>query len=1042
MRPEGTAPPPPPDRLKRGGVIGWTARHPVLPNLVMLILLIGGLLTIGDLRKQLFPDYEVSQLSVIMTLPGATAEEMAEAVTDKVEDAVAGLAVWDMQSWTRDGKSEVYFHVRNLAERGRVLAEVQQAVASIEGLPEDIDPPLIRVQAPVSTIAHVQVHGDVDPLVLRRAAELVRDRLEAEEGISRVAMRGASDHELAIEVPRAVLRATGLTIEEIAATVRRATQTRAGGQLDTGRGELLLTVEGRLDGVSAFENLTLTAEDGRILRLGEIATIRRTFAANDSRLLFDGEPAISLRVQQHGDETPSGISEATARAVAEVQRVLPRAIGVTVSKDRSLLFEDRVWLLVRNGAVGLLLVLVLLSLFLEVRLAFWVAVGIPTAFLGTFLLLPAAGVSLNLVSLFAFILALGLVVDDAIVAGENIYEYRERGLDRVEAAVQGARDIAVPLSFSIITNIIAFLPLALVPGWFGRFWVVIPIVVAAAFVISWLEALFVLPGHLASVRERPKGRAGVLERVRSALSAGLANLVARVYVPLLGTAISWRYTTIALMIALLVVTIAYPVSGRMGFSLYPPIPRDTVTLKLGLDRYVTDAAREEAAVALEDAIARIAEANGGTRMVRHVLGEIEAQVIEYEVYLALPSVRTLDSIAFAEAVRAELGALPQVRWSNFKARFGGGNDQVGLSIDITHRDREVLRRASEVLKDRLRSYDGVKSVYGGLHRGGDEISFRVTEAGRAMGFTSAEVGAQVRAAFTGVEALRQQSDGEELRIRVILPPKERRSIYALRNLVLRAPDGAEAPLYAIADVLEGRSEGEIQRIDGRPRAQVNGQIAPPEFESTIARDLARTLLPAIEEDFPGLTTRLSGDEQTKRETLESLQITIGFALALMYGALAIPFRSWVQPAIVMAAIPFGFSGAVIGHLIMGMGLSVVSLFGVIALGGVVINAALVMIDYANKARAAGAGPQEAMMRAGQRRFRPILLTTLTTFGGLAPMIFETSVQARFLVPMAVSLGYGIVFATAIVLFLIPCLYMVLEDLRWLLNPRRAATAEG
>ncbi|MEL6210830.1 MAG: efflux RND transporter permease subunit, partial [Pseudomonadota bacterium] len=366
-------------------------------------------------------------------------------------------------------------------------------------------------------------------------------------------------------------------------------------------------------------------------------------------------------------------------------------MDVTVANDRSTLFADRVDLLLRNGLVGLALVLLLLSAFLEFRLAFWVAVGIPTAFLGAFLLLPLAGVTVNMVSLFAFIVALGLVVDDAIVAGENIYEYRERGLAPADAAVQGARDIAVPLSFSIVTNIIAFIPLAMVPGWFGAFWVVIPIVVASAFLVSWLEALFVLPGHLAGVRRRERASSG-LARLRHVFSDGLAWVVRRLYAPLLSIAISWRYTTVALMVLILVLTVAWPVSGRMGFSLFPPIPRDTVQLLVGLDDRAPEDAKQKVLRHMLETVEAVKAENGGERLVRYVATKIEASKIELDVYLARPSVRTMESTEFADAVRERLGQVPEIRWTNFRARFGGGNDEVGIEVWLGHPSTEELSR--------------------------------------------------------------------------------------------------------------------------------------------------------------------------------------------------------------------------------------------------------------------------------------------------------------------------------------------------------------
>ncbi|MEM7497694.1 MAG: efflux RND transporter permease subunit [Pseudomonadota bacterium] len=1026
----------PAKRLSQGGVIGWTARHPVVPNLLMLLLVIGGLIAMQRVVKELFPPFNDPYVMVHVALPGATPGEVMEALTLRLEEPVSELSkAGPIHSWSVQGRATLAFDAKVESDKPELLAEAQQVISTLRTLPEDAERPRVHLNNEPKPILDVHVHGDLDPPALRAAAELVRSRLETEDGISTVAFKDAPDHEIVVEVSRTMLRATGLTLNELGTAIARATEDRSGGRIRTTRGDVQLRVDSSLDRIEAYRALPITVgEKGQILRLGDIAEVRRGFEETTVRRLFDGKPAVTMQVMRVGQETPLAISDAAKRAIAGVERLLPVGVEVTLANDRSVLFEDRVDLLLRNGLVGLALVLLLLSAFLEIRLAFWVAVGIPTAFLGAFLLLPLAGVSINMVSLFAFIVALGLVVDDAIVAGENIFEYRERGLEPVEAAVQGARDIAVPLSFSIVTNIIAFIPLAMVPGWFGSFWVVIPIVVSAAFIVSWLEALFVLPGHLAGVRRRQTRRAG-LARVRHACSDGLAWVVRRLYAPLLSLAISWRYTTIAIMLLILTMAVAWPISGRMGFSLFPPIPRDTVQLVVGLDARAPEEAKEKVMRRLIDTVDAVAAENGGEQLVRHVATKMDGARLELDVYLARPTVRTMESLEFAEAVRERLGQMAEIQWTNFRARYGGGNDEVGIEVMLGHDSTETLRRASEVLRDRMKTFASVKSARTDFSKGAEQLTFRITEAGRTMGFTAREVGQQVRHAFLGVEALRLHEGGNEITLRLRLPAEERRSEYDIATLIVRAPDGREAPLYEIAEVSRTRAEGEIKRRDGRRIARVFAKLSPPDAEAQVIAALKSQVLPELRADFPGLFYQFGGDEETRRETLGSFKVSIALALALMYAALAIPFRSWIQPLVVMAAIPFGFAGAVIGHLIMGMGLSIVSLFGVIALGGVVINAALVMLDYANKARAVGATPVEAMMLAGTRRFRPILLTTLTTFGGLAPMIFETSAQARFLVPMAVSLGYGIVFATTIVLFLIPCLYIVVEDLRWLANPK-------
>ncbi|MEM7237073.1 MAG: efflux RND transporter permease subunit, partial [Pseudomonadota bacterium] len=828
----------------------------------------------------------------------------------------------------------------------------------------------------------------------------------------------------------------------------------------------LLRMSERRDALSEFAMIPLIADRrGTVVRLGDIAELREGFADGKGESTFDGKPSIRINVFRVGDETPIRVSEAV-RGVPPPTRVeqawidfkskylaiepdpqlptgldvvmatMPDALDIVVLNDRSVYFKERMQLLLKNGFIGLILVLITLSLFLEFKLAFWVAVGIPTAFLGTLLFLPWLNFSINLVSMFAFILALGIVVDDAIVAGENIYEYLERGMSRIDAAINGARDIAVPLSFSILTNIVAFIPLALVPGTFGAFWLVIPFVVSIAFILSWIEALFILPAHLAAVKRRKEGeKRGLLSLVQKGFSGGLSLFVTRVYAPMLRISMNWRYTTVAVMIAILAITMAMPLSGRMGWGLFPSIPRDysRANIFMPVDASI-ETWRKVRADVIRSAEKIVAE-NGGDALSTGIYSNINDRRVQVEVHLMPYKNRPISTAEFTDLWRAETGRLSEARFAVFEASFGGPGSGSGIEIRLGHPEIDVLAKAAAALTEELDAFDPIRDVNDGFTPGKEQLEFRLTEAAQSLGLTPDDVAGQVRASFFGVEALAQQDGRNEVTVRVRLPHEERNSEGAIEGLLIHTDDTGDVPLFEIATVDRSRAAARINREDGLRIITVSANVRPQEETNQVVAALTREVLPRMMTTFPGLSWELGGRQATQQETLDSLFFaTIPLALTIIYGLLAIPFRSYVQPAIVMMAIPFGAGGAILGHMIMGMSLSIISVFGIIALGGVVINAALVMIDYANKTVAAGANPFEAMWRAGQRRFRPILLTTLTTFGGLAPMIFETSRQAQFLIPMAVSLGYGIVFATTIVLFLIPCLYLIVDDIRWILNP--------
>ena len=1063
-------------RLRGGGPLAWMARHSVAPNLLMLVLILGGIYMTSQIKQEYLPSAEPEIIEVAVPLPGATPEEVEQSIVLALESELSGIVgVKKLSATATVNRGKVDLELSGDRSREQVYADVVQAVGRVTTFPEDAEEPSVKLRARRREVVELHLFGDVDQRSLRMAAEQVRTSLLQHPDVSQVDLAETKELEIHIEVSRDQLRALNLTLGEVAARIREAALDRSGGTLETSGGELLLRLADRREALRDFAMIPLIADRrGTVVRLGDVATLREGFADGPTESTFDGKPSIRLNVFRVGDETPIKVAEAvkgtpppdalqsayreTRQTVADVvpdflpwgtytppvpdpgieaiMETLPAAIDYVVLNDRSVYYQDRMKLLLKNGFFGLLLVLVLLSLFLEYKLAFWVAVGIPTAFLGTLLFLPIFDATINLVSMFAFILALGIVVDDAIVAGENIYEYLERGMSRIDAAIQGARDIAVPLSFSILTNIVAFIPLALVPGTFGQFWQVIPLVVATAFVLSWVEALFVLPAHLAAVKRRDQQRRpGPLTLIQQTFSGGLRWVIARVYAPALWVAMNWRYATTAVMIAILMLVSAYAVSGRLGWGLFPQIPRDYATAEI----YMPQGAPLESSQAARDQVTaaarRIIEAHGGEVAARGIYANINGSFTSIEVHLGDAATRPLEAAEFNELWRKEAGTPATSRFVAFTSSFGGPGGSFGIKIRLSHPEVDVLARASAALTEELKSFGSVQDTNDGFTEGKRQLEFRLTEAAQSLGLTSDDVSRQVRAAFFGAEALSQQDGRNEVTVRVRLPLAERRSEADIETLMIRTPDGGEVPLVEIATIERGRADARITREDGLRVVTVSANVRPPEQTNQVIAAVTEEVLPQLARDFPGLGYSLQGRQQTQAETMNSfLFFSIPLALVIIYGLLAIPFRSYLQPMIVMMAIPFGFAGAVLGHMIMGKGLSIISVFGIIALGGVVINAALVMIDYANKTRAAGASPFEAMWRAGQRRFRPILLTTLTTFCGLAPMIFETSRQAQFLIPMAISLGYGIVFATLIVLFLIPCLYLILEDCRWLLNP--------
>jgi len=630
--------------------------------------------------------------------------------------------------------------------------------------------------------------------------------------------------------------------------------------------------------------------------------------------------------------------------------------------------------------------------------------------------------------MFAFIVALGIVVDDAIVVGENIYEYRQQGMSFLQAAVSGAKEVLLPVTFSILTNIVAFLPLCFIPGVMGKIWRVIPFVVITVFSISWVEALLILPCHLAHGKKRPT-RVGLLGKLQHFLSTALDWIIKKAYMPFLDICIRFRLITVAISIAVLIVILGYVLSGRIGIILMPRVESDesVVTAMLPYGSPVSKA--EQVSRQLVAAAEQTAKANGGEELVKGIFALIDENEVEVTVYMTDPDIRQISTTQLTQAWRQNVGSIPGLESLRFEADRGGPGGGAALTIELSHRDIDVLDRASEALAVMLADFPNVKDIDDGYTPGKRQLDYSLTDEGHSLGLTQQTLARQLRNAFYGAEAVRQQRGRNEVRAKVRLPREQRIRQYDLEELLIRTPQGTDVPLAQIARVKPGRAYTAINRRNGRRTVTVTANVEPMSQTSQVQATLESEVLPQLAEHFPGLSYRWEGRQQDMMESTSSLFSGLFLALFAIYALLAVPFRSYYQPIIVMIAIPFGIVGAVLGHIIMGYSLSLMSMMGIVALCGVVVNDSLILIDYANRQWRKGVSAFDAIHQAGGRRFRPILMTTLTTFGGLSPMIFETSRQARFMIPMAISLGFGILFATSITLVIVPCLYLISDDVR-------------
>lgn len=1019
-------------QAKEQGIISWMIYNRVTPNLIMIALLLGGFYMSSKIKREVFPEFELNTVSISVAYPGSSPEEVEQGIVLAVEEVIRAIdGIKQVDATASEGSARIVAELRDDADAQKAFQDIQQEVDRITTFPVDAEDPIITLDATKRQVLRLNLYGDVSERSLREVVEQVRDRLLLTDGISQVDLMAGRDYEIEVAVPLENLRKYNLTLAQVARILDEASVEIPGGKLETAGGEVLLRVKNRRNWAEDFAAIPIiTTPNGSIVQLEDIAEVREGFEDATRFATFNRKPSMQLLVYRVGNQTPIGVSEATQKAMAEIEVDLPPTVGWAISSDQSEIYKQRLDLLLKNAFLGLILVLVLLGAFLELKLAFWVTMGIPISFLGCLLFLPFFDVSINVISMFAFIIALGIVVDDAIIAGENIYEYRQQGLNRIDAAIQGAKDVATPIAYSILTNIVAFAPLALVPGVMGKVWRVIPVVVILVFLFSWLESLLILPSHLAHSKKNgsnPVTR--FLGDLQQAFGRKVLYGIHHIYGPLLEKTLQVRYLTAALLLAVLITTAGYVKSGRIRMILSPRVESDqtvaTATLPYGSPTAEMERVRDQ----LLDGLEKIAAGNGKEQLLESVYALINGNVVEINGYLTPPAIRPLSTDAVTQLWRQATGPIVGIESLRYESDRGGPGSGASLAIELSHRDITTLDQASSLLAAGLEEFSPVKDINDGYTPGKIQINYKVNEWGESLGLTTIEVGRQLRNAYQGAVALRQQRGNNEVTVRVRLPMEQRISEFNIESLLITTPAGVFVPLREVATVERGRSYTSITRRDGRRTVTVSADVAPIGESPIIMEALNKTVLPELAATFPGLSYSYTGRQADRQESMASLYSGFLFALGGIYFLLAIPFRSYLQPIMVMIAIPFGIIGAVLGHMIMGYNLSIMSMMGMVALTGVVVNDSLVLVDFANKQQQKGNSPAQAIHAAGVRRFRPVLLTTLTTFGGLAPMIFETSRQARFMIPMALSLGFGIVFATAITLALVPCLYLIIEDIK-------------
>lgn len=1014
------------------GPIAWMARNSIAANLLMILLLAGGLWMAFELQKEVFPQFEPDIVQVSVTYPGAAPEEVEQGILLPVEEAVQGLeTIKEMTSTAREGSGTVTLELINGADRMKALQDIEQEVDRIRTFPDEAEEPRVRLQGRSHHVMELVLYGDVEPWTLRQLGEQVRDRLLSESGITQATISDVPDYLTEVAVPRQQLREYDLTLQQIAQRIEASAKDIPAGSVATEGGDVLLRMEERRLWADAYKDIVLKSDaSGGTVTLGDIATVRDGFDETGFHSRFNGLPSVEIEILRTGTQSPLTVAAAGKDVMAELEKTLPDSVKLRIDSNRARHFEDRMTMLLENGLLAMVIVLVLLSLFLEYRLAFWIMMGMTISFVGGMLLLPVIGVSINMISMFGFLVVLGIVVDDAIVVGENIYEYREQGMDFMSAAIQGTRDIAGPVTFSILTNIVAFLPLLFIPGVMGSFWWPMGAVVIVVLAISLFEALFVLPAHLGHSGQGTVTVYGHwLHGLQRVFSRGFEAVINRLYRPLLNASLRFRYVTLSLAIAVTAVVGAYAASDHMGMLMMPEVPADEIEAGVTLPVGTTTRRAGQIAMAITESTQRLFDEHSLDEQAEGIKTNVRGQrAIDVELVLRPEHERSMTVQQIVDLWRREIGDFRGVDEITFEAEQGPGSWRDDIAVDLSHSDIDVLSHASETLLERMEAFSATRDVSDSDAAGKPQLDLTLNAQGRALGLTPAEVGDQVRDAFYGAVALRQLRGTNENEIRVRLPQEQRRDLRHLQQFVIQMPEGGEVPLLDVADTTMGSAFRSIDRRNGRRVITVGMDVDPKSKISSVLASIQSEVLPQLKADFPGITWSFEGSQADLRESTSTLFGAFMLAMGVIYALLAVAFRSYIQPVIVMLAIPFGAIGAIIGHIILGLDISLVSMMGIVALSGVVVNDSLIMVDYANRQRSNHSAFQ-AIYEAGVRRFRPILLTTITTFGGLTPIILETSLQASYLIPMAVSLGFGIIFATALILFLVPCFYLVLEDLK-------------
>jgi len=1016
------------------GSIRWFIDNPVAANLLMILLLIGGALAIPALNKQFFPEIEINSVSVSMVYPGASPREVEEQICARIEEAVHDLrGIKEIRSVAQQGLGTVLIEAAQGYDTSQLTAEIKTRVDAINTFPGDAERPVVVENAYRHLMAVVNIAGDISERELKILGERLRDDLSSEPYVSIVELRDPRPYEVAVEVSEETLRRYGITFNDVVNAIRGSSLNLPAGAIKAVSGDIRLQTRGQAYGRVDFEQIPLiTQADGVNITLGDVANVQDGFADIDIQNRFNGQPSHALEVFVTSDPQTLRTSEVVHEWIDQTRPSLPEGVSLTMWRDSSVPFVGRVDTLLKNGIGGLGLVFLVLLLFLRPKLALWVCVGIGVAFMGTFFVLQYTGTSLNMISLFAFLLILGIVVDDAIIVGEAIHTHQTNGHPGVEGASMGASSVVKPVMYAVISTMIFFVPMLFMPGDMATAAQAIPVVVILALAFSLIESLWILPSHLAHMGpERPSKSALLrsLETVRSRCADGLVNFSKQQYQPFLEKALRHNLLVCGLFLVALVMSLAVYGGGWIRSAFFPQVNSDYIQVEVtlpdggafGRSLEVMDRV-EQAAIALRD------DYNARAEFQEQVaIGNISATARENQVYVIVETLsEAVDTQALAVEFEQSWGDLGPVE--SLQVDYTINHLGKPITLVLTSSSVAELQAVSAEMRAVLQTYPGVYNINDSLEAPRDEIVLDLKPQAETLSVSLSDLARQVREAFYGAEAQRIPRIKEDVKVMVRYPEEERLSVDDLGELRIRLPEGTEVPFDTVAEVSVEPGYQKIERLDRKRILVVSADVVTGmSSPRAIVDSVINEYLPVWQQQYPSVTVALDGELEEETAFMTAMVTYMGLALLVIYGLMAIPFKSYWQPFLILTAVPFGVMGAILGHLILDWQVSMFSILGVIACAGVVVNDNLVLIDRVNSLRNTGASLYDALVLGARDRFRPIILTSLTTFIGLLPIMSETSVQAQFLIPMVTSLAFGVLFATGVTLILVPCLYLFGEQ---------------